>query len=258
MEKLIITILFFIISMKGIYAQNNCIGASIELGTVAKEYQNDRIMYTDIFLNHALDFKDFTFKPYGAINTWFIQNDERLWRGSPIYDVYYVGLGIEYYNILFNINHFCSHSTWSNESQWEKYNIKREYTSYYYYTESHLASNSSIIGMGYQYSYKYLNIQFMYNRIIESKSYNIDIKSKYQFSFMDTNISIFNNNSFWRKDNRLSESVGTEVSYMNIYMKIEYNYNNKLYDAYMGADHFYNEYALDKNSLIFSIGYSFD
>ena len=263
MKKIIaiITMLFTFYAIS--YASDcreECLGTKVVLSTLANEYEGDRIMATDLGLWYKFQFGDFSVTPYTFINTWFIQNDEKLWRGMPFNDIYYLGVDASYKGFGINVDHYCSHSVWSGKDQWLKYNET-------YVKEEHLihtlGSDSSTVSLNYTLDYSYLTLFVSGGFVLESDSYFTINKLNIQIPVMDwCFINIYAKYSYWTNSDRQAYTFGATLSLIDkINFNVEYYHTNKerdWTDPVAERNYEYNENPLVSKSIIFSIGYQFN
>lgn len=79
------------------------IGGHIEIG---KDIYSD-VTYTDLRIDYQFTFWNVHLIPYGDQITWFEYNKN---SGNPFCGVYTIGTELKYYNITFDLQHFCSHT----------------------------------------------------------------------------------------------------------------------------------------------------
>lgn len=83
-----------------------------------KDIETD-VFYTDIKLQYQFNYNNFFIMPYGGQMTWAEYGQYN--KNYPFRDVYYIGAEAGYKNIIFGINHYCSHAVYS-KNNWHKYN----------------------------------------------------------------------------------------------------------------------------------------
>jgi len=81
-----------------------------------------QVFYTDLIVNYTFNLKSFYIMPYCGQITWMENETGNLFEGSdPFRDTYYIGLESGYKNVIFGIEHFCSHAVYDGNN-WQKYN----------------------------------------------------------------------------------------------------------------------------------------
>lgn len=232
-----------------------CIGTMVELNTVAKEYKGDRIMNTDLGLWYDWCLGDVVLTPYTFINTWFVQKDTRLWRGMPFLDSYYLGLTAKYKWIGVNTDHFCAHSVFSNDEQWEKYNLYDANG----YVDYHIGSNSSTVSGLINPTFAGFNLLISVGKIMETESYYTDNKLSYHYANGAFEFKIDSRYTYWFQDKRSLASIGTTISYHDVGIGVKYSHSNKQQEQ-RTSNRLYNENPLVTvtDTLLLTVSYQFN
>ena len=85
------------------------IGGHIEIG---KDIYSD-VTYTELKIDYDFTFWNIHLIPYGNQITWFYQDG---YNGHPFRDIYIIGSEIKYSEIVFGVEHYCSHAVSSGNS----------------------------------------------------------------------------------------------------------------------------------------------
>jgi hypothetical protein len=80
---------------------------------------NSNISYTELQFGYDFKLWNIILMPYGNQMTWFEYKDK---SGYPFRDTYSIGTDLKFYNVAFNISHFCSHPVYSDKKSYCKYN----------------------------------------------------------------------------------------------------------------------------------------
>lgn len=76
---------------------------------------SDNVFYSEMQIGYNYKW----FYLYGNQITWFEFNNN---SGQPFRDIYTIGFDFKFENIIFNIQHFCSHQVVSEREQNHRYN----------------------------------------------------------------------------------------------------------------------------------------
>lgn len=77
------------------------------------------VFYTDIRLQYKFNYNNFFIMPFGGQMTWAEYGQYN--KNYPFRDVYYAGAEGGYENIIFGVEHYCSHAVYSSNN-YHKYN----------------------------------------------------------------------------------------------------------------------------------------
>lgn len=258
MKKLIIALIFI---TRIAYAED-CLGTKVSICTLASEYKGDLVMCTDLGLWYKFNVADdLTITPYTFIATWFIQKEPEPWRGMPFNDVYYLGTDINYKGFGFNADHFCSHSVWSGNDQWLKYNERDAGNNVDIFI---LSANST--SLSFNYTLELMNFTGFVSAgyILESESIYTDNKINYHLQLGYVGLDVYTKYAYWKTTQRHSYTVGGTITIANkVSLTAEYYYSSKMrslfaFDDAPKANMYYNENPLTRKALIITIGYKFN
>lgn len=80
---------------------------------------NSNVSYTELQIGYEFNVYNFKIYPYGNQTTWFNSTKN---GGRPFRDTYSIGTDLKFYNITFNVSHFCSHPVYTDKKSYCKYN----------------------------------------------------------------------------------------------------------------------------------------